>query len=142
MTTKQRMAALIAANDDAVEALAELGFMQKADFDAAVAVKAEELVAESQEKAGKTLEKASAMVDETKAGATMIMEMCQMAGIPEMAGVLFKDGVFSVDAARPLILAEKAALDGKTKIESQVGADVKKGASFVDYMKKKHGATA
>lgn len=144
MNTKQRMAALIAGNDDAVEALAELGYVA-CDVSEKATAELDLIKAENEQLksiAEKAEEDAKAKVEATISGALEVVSLCNESGIQAFAEVLLKDKVITAAAAAPLIIAEKAALDGKTRVESGVGAEVKKGAEFVDFMRKKHSPQA
>lgn len=139
MTTRDRMAALIASNEDAVEALAELGF---------VAASQPAGVAEEEVKERVSAAVADAFIEGDKAGFErakeedkMICEMCELAGVPEMAKAVIGERA-DLESARTMILNEKAVIDGKNTIASMVGAGVKKSSGFAEYMKKRHAATA
>lgn len=142
MTTKQRMAALIAANEDSAEALAELNLHTQEQVDALVAERLEGERAAMQTTIDEVKAEVDARVSAAVDGVKQVFAACHAAGVPELAKMLLDDGVLTIEAASPLILAEKAAIDGKTKIESNVGAEVKKGADFVDFMRQKHSPKA
>ena len=142
MTTKQRMAALIAANEDSAEALAELHLYTQEQVDAIVAERIDSERASMQATVDQDKAEIEAKVGEAIAGVKHVYAACAAAGVQELFSVLLDDGVVTADAAAPLIVAEKAAIDGKTRIESHVGAEVKKGADFVEYMRKKHSPKA
>lgn len=135
MTTKQRMAALIENNEDAPAALAELGWVKAEAMQASVEpVDVSAMVAEG------IKEQAVGMREAFVAEVTSIAAMCALAGIPDLAVALLQDGVVTAEAAKPLILAEKAAVDGKVKIASTVGPESKKPNNFVEFMQKNHSA--
>jgi capsid assembly protease len=142
MTTKQRMAALIAANEDSAEALAELNLHTQEQVEAIVAERLEGEMAAMQTTIDEVKAEVDAKVGAAVDGVKQVLAACHAAGVPELAKMLLDDGVLTIESASPLILAEKAAIDGKTKIESNVGAEVKKGADFVDFMRQKHSPKA
>ena len=129
MTTKERMAALIESNDDAPQALAELGFFPKDQAQTAEQVDVSALVEAAVE------EKVTAVVAEIEG----ISTLCTMAGLPEMATMLIKDRLLTVEAAKPLILEEKAQRDA-VQINSTVGPEVKKTNNFVEFMRQQYPA--
>lgn len=142
MTTKQRMAALIAANEDSAEALAELGLKTEEQVAAMVAERLEGEKTTMQATIEQVKADADAQVQAAVEGIVQVYDACKMAGVEGLFAALLGEGVRTPEAAAPLILAEKAALDGKTRIESSVGAEAKKGADFVEYMRQKHSPTA
>lgn len=142
MTTKQRMAALIAANEDSAEALAELNLHTQEQVEAIVAERLESERAAMQTTIEEAKAEVEAKVQAAVDGVKNVFAACKAAGVPELFAVLLDDGVMTAEAAAPLIVAEKAAIDGKTRIESNVGAEVKKGADFVNFMRQKHSPKA
>ena len=142
MTTKQRMAALIAANEDSAEALAELNLHTQEQVEAIVAERLEGERAAMQATIEEVKADVEAKVNAAVDGVKSVFAACKAAGVPELFAVLLDDGVLTAEAAAPLIVAEKAAIDGKSKIESNVGAEVKKGADFVKFMREKHSPKA
>lgn len=149
MTTKERMAALIDNNDDAAEALADLGFIPKAsqpqrvDFDYEAIAKGLGLSAEQVGgdyakinflAIGSALEQKG--FSRAKAEDKQMFDMCALAGAPEMAGPVMEQAK-SIDAARELILNEKAVIDSKSSITSTISGD-KPQNDFVSFMQKQH----
>ena len=139
MTTKDRMAALIASNEDAVEALAELGFAASTQPVGVAEAEVEQRIAAAVSEAVE--EAAKEGFERGMAHAKAISEMCELAGVPEMAKAVIGERA-DLESARTMILNEKAVIDGKNTIASMVGAGVKKSSGFAEYMKKRHAATA
>lgn len=107
---KDQMEALLTNPDvDAGAVLAELGYIPRPDESAQPDVDVEQITADATEAGRK----------EAMDRVTGIMDLCKLAGMPEMASDLIKEGV-SVEDARKKVLDAKAADSGKDEIISTV----------------------
>jgi len=130
MTTQERMAALIANNDDAPEALAALGFVPAAS----VQINESELQQKVDDAVAASLKESVAGI---RAEAGMVCELCDLAGIPDAAKTaakLIKDGI-TLEQAQVIVLEGKAAEDKKTVIGSVVGSGTQEPNTFLTHLK-------
>lgn len=125
MNTQERLSTLIDNNDDASAALSALGFVSKTTAESEVAGKIKEQLAAARKEGA----------EQATSRAMGIVDLCAMAGMQHMAKPLIEKGSSLEEAGKDL-LAEKAAVDGNTPIQSTLGDKLTpEGNGFLDYCK-------